>query len=77
MKTIDLFISKHPKLTRYTFILMFIGLIIMAGNIWHLSKKLSRYEIKPLVNIEYKDTIGNTVTTKVKYTQAPFRETLD
>ena len=77
MKTIDLFISKHPKLTRYTFILMFIGLIIMAGNIWYLSKKLSSYEIKPLVNIEYKDTVGNTVTTKVKYTQAPFKETLD
>lgn len=77
MKTIDLFISKHPKLTRYTFILMFIGLIIMAGNIWYLSKKLSSYEIKPLVNIEYKDTVGNTVTTQVKYTQAPFKETLD
>lgn len=77
MKTIDLFISKHPKLTRYTFILLFIGLIIMSGNIWYLSKKLSSYEIKPLVNIEYKDTVGNTVTTQVKYTQAPFKETLD
>lgn len=77
MKTLDLFISKHPKLTRYTFILMFIGLIIMAGNIGYLSKKLSSYEIKPIVNIEYKDTVGNTATTQVKYTQAPFKETLD
>lgn len=77
MKTIDLFISKHPKLIRYTFILMFIGLIITVGDIWYLSKKISSYEIKPLVNIEYKDTVGNVVTTQVKYTQAPFKETLD
>lgn len=77
MKTMDLFISKHPKLIRYTLILMFIGLIITVGNIWYLSKKISSYEIKPLVNIEYKDTIGNVVTTQVKYTQAPFKETLD
>ena len=77
MKTIDLFISKHPKLTRYIFILMFIGLIIMIGDIRYLSNKISRYEIKPLVNVEYKDTVGNVVTTQVKYTQAPFKETLD
>ena len=77
MKTIDLFISKHPKLIRYTLIFGFIGLIIMAGDIWYLSKKIPHYEIKPLVYVEYKDTVGNVVTTQVKYTQAPFKETLD